>query len=188
MDGKEKGREKRRKETNDKYVFIESVNRVAESRRDEHSPRILLDTKGAAYKCVACLHSDMARPRLDDGMASANVGESKVTREKKRREEKVGKRRTAAAAAAVVLNSARLMGDASLASSATQLPVSRVKERGRTRTSNDEEALARLMKACKSGEARTLVSSTATPTHRTRDGAKRYVDEDEEHARASNLQ
>lgn len=81
----EKGMEKRRKETNDKYVFIESVNRAAESRRDEHSPRILLDTKGAAYKRVACLHSDVARPRLDDGMASANVGESKVTREKKRR-------------------------------------------------------------------------------------------------------
>ncbi|EZA56940.1 hypothetical protein X777_02791 [Ooceraea biroi] len=92
--------------------------------------------------------SDVARPRLDGGMASANVGESKVTREKKRREGEDGKRRTAAA---VALNSARLMGDASLASSATQLPASRVKERGRTRTSNDKEVLARLTKACKAG-------------------------------------
>jgi len=67
--------------------------------------------------------SNEARPRLG-GMASANVGESKVTREKKRRG-KVGKDELAAAA----LDSARLMGDALLASSATQSLVFPVKER-----------------------------------------------------------
>lgn len=69
---------------------------MAESRRDEHSPRILRCTKGAAYKCAYLFSLQReARPRLG-GMASANVGESKVTREKKRRG-KVGKDEPAAA-------------------------------------------------------------------------------------------
>ncbi|KYQ56911.1 hypothetical protein ALC60_04115 [Trachymyrmex zeteki] len=83
---------------------------------------------------------NVARPRLG-GMASANVGESKVTREKKRRG-KVGKDEPADPA----LNSARLMGDALLASSATQSLVSRVKER--EALSSNESLKIQKMREC----------------------------------------